>query len=230
MMDTSRSMNITMNKLTGQTKLSFMKKAVTSTVTSLSERASISVIRFGEEAFPVGRSGSAPPYLWQSATQKHKEAIINDVKSTQVRGRSNWIQGFNLAFRVIKNSLQQIKAQNNTGSCDLENIALLFFSDGIYNLPGNATDDDIVKAVSTQVEEIESMGDYHIHPFFYSLGNSDVDQVAKQISCAVNGYWAPVIGSTASPTNVTAGYQALFATPVSMWNTGLCVCSVPYVD
>merc|ERR1719183_210796 len=104
-----------------------MKKAVTSTVTSLSSRASISVIRFGEEAFPVGRSGSAPPYLWQSATQKHKEAIINDVESTQVRGRSNWIQGFNLAFRLIKNSLQQIKAQNSTGSCDLENIALLFF-------------------------------------------------------------------------------------------------------
>lgn len=214
-------MNNTMNKLTGQTKLSFMKKAVTSTVSSLSERASVSVIRFGEEAFPVGRSGASAPYLWQSATQAHKEAIIKDVKSIQVRGRSNYIQGFNLAFRLIKNSLQQIQAQNNTGSCDLENIALLFFSDGILNLPGDAKDDDIVKLVSSQVNDIESMGDYHIHPFFYSLGNSDVNQVEKQLSCAVDGYWEPVIGSTASPTNVTAGYQALFATPVSMLFTDL---------
>lgn len=57
LMDTSRSMNETMSKSSRETKLNYMKRAVTASISSLSERASIAVIRFGELAHLVGRPG-----------------------------------------------------------------------------------------------------------------------------------------------------------------------------
>ena len=213
-MDTSRSMNETINKVTGETKLSFMKKTVTSTISTLSDSATIAVVRFGEEAMLVGRQGARPPFLWQKATPTYKEMLIKNITNLDVRGRSNWVSGFDLAFTLIKNSLEHIRATKNN-TCELENIALLFFSDGDYNLPAGATDEDIVNVVSSNVKEVEGMGDYHIQPFFYSIGNSDVNQVTKQISCDedVDGYWAAVTG-TITPGNLTSGYQALFSIPM----------------
>ena len=173
-LDTSRSMNETLSKslLPSETKLSFAKKSAIATINTLSERASISVIRFGEDAMPIGRKGSSPPFLWQKATKSHKKMIIEDINKIDTRGRSNWVSGFDFAFKVIENSLKYIEAKDNTTSCELENIALLFFSDGEYNLPAGVTDKEIVDVVSDHVKVIEGMGDYHIFPFFYSLGNS----------------------------------------------------------
>lgn len=152
--------------------------------------------------------------MWQQATASHKNRIIQDINAMEVNGRSNWQVGFNFTFKLIENSLKHVQAKN-IFSCKLENIALLFFSDGLFNMPAGSTDDDLVRIVGHHVQKIESKGDFHIHPFFYSLGNSDVGQVAKQIACSssVDGYWAP-ISSAIAPGNVTVGYQSLFSTPM----------------
>ena len=231
-------MNETLSKslLPSETKLSFAKKSAIATINTLSESASISVIRFGEEAMPIGRKGSSPPFLWQKATKSHKKKIIDDIHKIDTRGRSNWVSGFDFAFKVIENSLKYIEATDNATSCELENIALLFFSDGEYNLPAGVTDKEIVDVVSDHVKVIEGMGDYHIFPFFYSLGNSgkpftfyqqyfyfneahylmlcfsprssiDMNHVSKELSCAVDGYWIPVKSDTITPANLTMDYQ-----------------------
>ncbi len=77
-------MNDIMNKETGETKLSYMKKAVASVVSTLSQKASIAVIRFGEFASLVGRPGAESPFLWQQATDSHKERIIQDIHDIDV--------------------------------------------------------------------------------------------------------------------------------------------------
>jgi len=209
-MDTSRSMNSTINQKTGETKLSYMKKVVASTVSSLSDKASIAVIRFGELPSLVGRPGSSEPFLWRDATASHKKRLIQDIYKLDARGRSNWVSAFDFTFRLIKNSLRHIEAREEY-ACKLENIAFLFFSDGEYNLPSKVTDEDIVDVVSSKVEHVEAMGDYHIHTFLYSIGSTD--SLSKQIACAVDGYWTPVT-STMAPVNVTSGYQSLFSTPM----------------
>lgn len=199
-MDTSRSMNETMtgSRIKGETKLSYMKKVVTSTISTINEFASIAVIRYGEFAHLVGRSGATEPFMWQHATKKHKDRITQEVNNMDVFGRSNWIIGFEFAFRLIRNSLRQINATSYDQQCELENIAVLFFSDGEYNMPAGVKDKEIVNLVSTNVAEIEKSGRYSIHPFFYSVGHANPDQVEKQISCdeAVNGYWSFVNGAT----------------------------------
>lgn len=208
-------MNETINTITGETKLSVVKNAAASTVAALSEKASIAVIRFGEVTDIIGQElGASPnsPNLWQKATSSHKETLIEEINAIDVSGRSNWVTGFNLAFELIRNSLRETRNVEEN-ACELENVALLFFSDGSYNLPGGITDEEIVELVSSNVKEVESMGDYHLHTFLYSVGNTDTSQVMKQISCAVDGYWTPVSG-TMSPGNITNGYQALFSTPM----------------
>lgn len=212
MMDTSRSMNETMSTKTRETKLSYMKKAVTSAISTLSKRASIAVIRFGEYPEMVGRPGSTQPFLWRQATTEHKNRLVKSVNAIEVKGRSNWPAAFNFAFRLIRNSIDHSDARN-IHECDLENVALLFFSDGRYNMPAGVTDEEIVNTVSTNVERVETSGDYKMHTFLYSLGNTNKDQVEKQISCAVGGYWTPV-NSNIAPGNVTIGYQSVFSTPM----------------
>ncbi|KAL9181305.1 hypothetical protein ACHAXT_010110 [Thalassiosira profunda] len=214
LMDTSRSMNETLIRTTNgtETKLSYMKKAVRSTVRGLSERASVAVIRFGEFPSIVGRPGAEEPFFWKQATEEHRDDLVESINKINVQGRSNWVSAFNFAFSLIRNSLAHTKAKDEY-ACELENIALLFFSDGGYNLPAGTSDDDVVELVSARVKEVEAAGDYHIHPFFYSLGNMDPDQVEKQISCAVDGYWTPTTGSIA-PGNLTSGYSTLFSTPM----------------
>ncbi|KAL7551755.1 hypothetical protein ACHAWF_014944 [Thalassiosira exigua] len=211
-MDTSRSMNTTMNVKTGETKLSYMKKAVTSTVSTLSDEASVAVIRFGELPQLVGRPGAQTPFLWRQATAAHKRRIIDDVQALEVQGRSNWMAAFKLAFGLIANSLLDIKSTKEE-ACKLENIAVLFFSDGNYNMPLGVTEDDLVSKYSSGVAKVESFGDYKVHSFFYSLGDTDASQVSKKIACASSGLFAPVTSET-SPFNVTSGYQSYFSTPM----------------
>ena len=217
-------MNETINSITGsETKLSFVKNAAISTVSALSEKASIAVVRFGEVATIVGQEGNnvvvdgalltnnSPP-LWQKATTDYKERLVAEINDIEVSGRSNWIAGYNFAFELIRNSLRK-NADVDTYACELENIALLFFSDGSYNLPGGITDEQVINFISSNVKEVEAMGDYHLHTFLYSVGNTDTNQIMKQISCEVDGYWTSVSGKM-SPGNVTNGYQALFSTPM----------------
>jgi hypothetical protein len=196
-------MNETLNEKTNSTKLSFMKEAVISTVNALSVESSIAVIRFGESPELVGRR-STDPLLWEKATSVNKERIISYIENIEVNGRSDVVEGLELTFDLIRNSLNQINGQGTQG-CNLENIALLFFSDGDFNT-GN-TKEEIVDSFSFYVEEVENMGDYHVATFLYSIGNPN--QVMKQISCALDGYWTPVLG-TSTPGNVTSGYQVLF--------------------
>ncbi len=215
-------MNETINSITGETKLSFVKNAAVSVVSALSDKASIAVVRFGEVATIVGRDGNdvvvdgesstkSPP-LWQKATSDYKEILAAEINDIEVSGRSNWIAGYNFAFELIRNSLRK-NEDVDTSACELENIALLFFSDGSYNLPGEITDEQIINFISSNVKEVEAMGDYHLHTFLYSVGNTDTNQIMKQISCEVDGYWTSVSGKM-SPGNVTNGYQALFSTPM----------------
>ena len=210
LMDTSRSMKDRMSLTSDMSKLSFMKAVVTSTLGSLSEKDSIAVIRFGETAQLVNHPGAMPPYLWEEASADHVVRLIEAVNDIEGVGRSNWMKGFDFAFDLIESSLQRIIA-NDKKSCTVENIALLFFSDGRMNLPSGISDQEVVDFVSSRVKSVESRGYFHLHSFLYSLGNSDVKQVAKQISCAVDGYWKSVT-STGSPANVTNGYVTLFST------------------
>jgi hypothetical protein len=204
-MDTSRSMSATLNENTNATMLSFMKEAVISTVKALSEISYISVIRFGESPEMIGRP-STDPLLWEQATSENKERIITQIENIEVNGRSDVVQGLEFTFDLIRNSLSRINGQD-TQACELENIALLFFSDGDFNY--GKTNEEIVDAFSSYVEEVENLGDYHLATFLYSIGNTDPNQVMKQISCAVDGYWTPV-SSISTPGNVTSGYQVLF--------------------
>lgn len=220
LMDTSRSMNETINSITGETKLSFVKNAAVSAVSALSEKASIAVVRFGEVATIIGQEGNDAvvdgltnlPPLWQKATTDYKERLVAEINDIEVSGRSNWIAGYNFAFELIRNSLRK-NEDVDTYACELENIALLFFSDGSYNLPGGVTDEQIINFISSNVKEVEAMGDYHLHTFLYSVGNTDSNQIMKQISCEVDGYWTSVSGKM-SAGNVTNGYQALFSIPM----------------
>ena len=92
-------MNDTLNANTGETKLSFVKNAAVSTISALSDKASIAVIRFGEVATIIGQyeGGSissssssvllnSPP-LWQKATTDHKERLIDEISGIEVIGR-----------------------------------------------------------------------------------------------------------------------------------------------
>ena len=94
-MDTSRSMNGTLNEKTNATKLSFMKEAVISTVNALSIESSVSVIRFGESPELVGRP-STDPLLWEKATSVNKERIISYIENIEVNGRSDVVEGLRL--------------------------------------------------------------------------------------------------------------------------------------
>lgn len=198
-------MSATLNENTNVTMLSFMKEAVISTVKALSETSHVSVIRFGESPEMIGRP-STDPLLWEKATSENKERIITQIETIEVNGRSDVVQGLEFTFDLIRNSLNQSNVQD-TQACELENIALLFFSDGDFN--SGISNDEIVNAYSSYVEEVESLGDYHLATFLYSIGNTDPNQVMKQISCAVDGYWTPV-SSISTPGKIISGYQALF--------------------
>ena len=110
--------------------------------------------------------------------------------------------------------MSHINATNGQ-TCELENIGILFFSDGEYNLPQGMQDEELVDFFASGVTRIESMGegDYHIHTFFYSIGNTNVDQPAKKIACATDGYWIPADSSSLS-SNVTRSYHTLFSFPM----------------
>jgi len=213
MLDTSRSMGEPLNAGSNQTKLSYMKQSAIAVLNTLSSNDSIAVIRFAEIPRLVNRPSQLPPLIWEKASKTAVQNIINGVNELEVNGRSNWNEAFDFAFDLIDNSLNSVAAAGDEIYCDLENIAVLFFSDGEYNLPAGATDDSVVSLVSTRVNETENMGDYHVHMFLYSLGYNDPTGVEKQISCAVDGYWKPVLLGT-SPLNVTNGYQTLFSTPM----------------
>lgn len=212
LMDTSRSMSDFISDNSNQTKIEYMKEVVGLTLGLLSDKDTVSVIRFGEAAKVVGRLGALPPHLWQAASKNYVNRLIQDVNAIEVMGRSNWMKGFDFAFDLIDNSLEKIIA-SDSDRCKIENIALLFFSDGGMNLPLGITDAEVVEFFSSRVKSIESKGDFHLHPFLYTLGNDDPFQVAKQISCSSQGYWRPINGET-SAANVTSGYQTLFSTPM----------------
>jgi len=211
LMDTSRSMNTTMNAKTKETRLMKMKKAVASTVATMSKNMSVAVIKFGEYPSMVGRPGSSQPFMWRRADKNYKQQLINDINAIDVMGRSNWVAAFDFAFKLIRNSLLHVESVGNH-ACKLENVAFLFFSDGEYNLPNGVTDQEITDLVSSKVEQVENMGDYHVHPFLYSVGNQDTT-VTKEISCAVDGYWTRVT-SAMTPGNVTSGYEQYFSIPM----------------
>lgn len=213
MLDTSRSMGEPLNANSEQTKMAYMKQSAIAVLKTLSPNDSIAVIRFAEIPTLANRPFQLPPYLWEKASKANVESIIESINELKVNGRSNWNDAFDFAFGLIKNSLESAAVGGDESSCALENIAVLFFSDGDYNLPAEATDESVVSFVSTKVEETEKMGDYHVHMFLYSLGHSDASGVEKQISCAVDGYWKPVLRGV-SPVNVTNGYQILFSTPM----------------
>mmetsp|Transcript_1326 Transcript_1326/g.2174 ORF Transcript_1326/g.2174 Transcript_1326/m.2174 type:complete len:678 (+) Transcript_1326:203-2236(+) len=213
MLDTSRSMGEKLNARSEQTKLSYMKQSVIAVLNTLSPNDSIAVIRFAEIPRLVNRPSQVPPYLWEKASKATVANIIDIVNALEVNGRSNWNDAFGFAFNLINNSLESNAAIGDESYCDLENIAVLFFSDGEYNLPAGATDESVVSFVSAKVTETENMGDNHVHMFLYTLGHNDPSGVEKKISCAVDGYWKPVLQGT-SPVNVTNGYQTLFSTPL----------------
>ena len=214
MLDTSRSMIEPLDAGRSEhTKLSYMKQSAVAVLNTLTANDSIAVIRFAEIPRLVNRPTQLPPLLWEKASKATVENMIESVNKLEVNGRSNWNDAFAFAFNLINNSLESGAAIGDESYCDLENIAVLFFSDGGYNLPMGATDDSVASFLSAKVKETENMGDYHVHMFFYTLGDNNPNGVEKKLSCAVDGYWKPILRGT-SPANVTNNYQTLFSTPM----------------
>lgn len=183
-LDTSRSMGDPLITGSNQTKLAYMQQTVKAVLNTLSPNDSIAVIRFAEVARLVDQPMQLPPYLWEKATTNTVNNIIDEVNKLEVNGRSNWEEAFGFAFDLIQDSLKSIAAVDVDSSCDLENIAVMFFSDGQYNLPDGATDKSIVNFVSTKVDETKAMGDNSVFMFLYSLGYNDPSGPEKKISCA----------------------------------------------
>ena len=216
LLDKSLSMGEPINANSNETvtKLDYMKRAVKSIMGFLTENDSVAVVTFSETARVRGHAGIAPPYYWKPANFTNIQQLMNEVDALQPSGRSNWIEGFDTAFDLIELSLENIAASNE--ECTIENVGLLFFSDGYMNLPVGITDIEVTKYVETRINSAEAIsrtGDFQIHPFLYSIGNPSPKQAAKEISCASNGLWKPVLDDT-SIRNVTIGYETLFSTPL----------------
>lgn len=116
---------------------------------------------------------------------------------------------------MIDNSLKQI-ALDTKDDCKVENVGLLFFSDGDMNMPGGITNGEVTSLVASRIQSAEAIsvtGDFQIHPFLYSLANDSPKQVSKEISCAADGIWKPLYADTGIQ-NVTMGYETLFSTPM----------------
>lgn len=173
------------------------------------------VITFAENAHIRGTNEKDPPFYWKPANNSNIQLLIDEVDALQASGRSNWLEGFDLAFDVIDNSLEHINS-NGTDECKVENVALLFFSDGAMNLPVGITDQDIIQFVASRVRSAEAIGeggDFYVHPFYYSVANDDPLQLTKDISCASGGIWKPLTEDM-GPGNATIGYETLFSTPM----------------
>jgi hypothetical protein len=149
------------------------------------------------------------------ASTENIERLINEVTGMTAMGRSNWMGGFDAAFNLIDNSLEQI-ATNGTHDCMVENVALLFFSDGDMNLPIGVTNRQVTEFVTDRIESAESLnseGLFKIYPFFYSIANTDPEQLANTMSCPTGGIWKPLTEDV-GVSNATGGYQTLFSTPM----------------
>ena len=198
-----------------RTKLEYMKYLVTYTMSQLADEDTLSVVTFSENALVRGHSGESRPYYWKPANSSNVQLLIDEVNALQSSGRSNWMEGFDVTFNLIDESLRRIVA-NNEDECKVENVALMFFSDGDMNLPAGITGAEVTKYVETRIkmsEAISTTGDFHIHPFLYTLGNASPKQVAKDISCASNGIWRGLTEEV-SAQNVTYGLETLFSTPM----------------
>lgn len=196
------------------TKLDYMKQVVKTIMRFLTDNDSVAVVTFAETARVRGHAGIAPPYYWKPANVTNVQQLMDEVDALQPSGRSNWIEGFDETFDLIEFSLKNIVASNK--ACAIENVGLLFFSDGDMNLPAGITDPEVTKYVQARIksaEAISTTGDFQIHPFLYSIGNPSQKQAAKEISCASNGLWKPIVADT-TIRNVTIGYETLFSTPL----------------
>lgn len=173
------------------------------------------VITFAENAHIRGTNEKDPPFFWKPANNSNIQLLIDEVDALQASGRSNWLEGFDLAFDVIDNSLEHINS-NGTDECKVENVALLFFSDGAMNLPVGITDQEIIQFVASRVRSAEAIGeggDFYVHPFYFSVANDDPIQLTKDISCASGGIWKPLTEEM-GPGYATIGYETLFSTPM----------------
>ena len=88
-----------------------MKQAVISTVNALSAESSVAIVRFAESPELVGRS-STDPLLWDKATSVNKERIISYIENIETNGRSDVVEGLELTFDLIRNSLNRINGQD----------------------------------------------------------------------------------------------------------------------
>jgi hypothetical protein len=174
------------------------------------------VVTFAETARVRGYNGVDPLYHWMPANVTNVARLISEIDAMQPSGRSNWMEGFDVTFNLIENSLKTI-AENDKDDCNVENVGLLFFSDGDMNLPAWITSDEVTKYVETRIKSAEAIsetGDYQIHPFLYSISNEEPKQTAKDISCVSHGIWIPLTEEM-SARNATLGYETLFSTPLS---------------
>ena len=145
-------------------------------------------------------------YYWQPANDSNIEELIDKVNALQPSRRSNWLEGFTVAFDLIDNSLL-IDVNSTQDGCKVENVGLLFFSDGDMNLPQGITNLEVTKFVETRILAAEAISDdIQIYPFLYSIANADPLQAAKEISCATNGLWKPLTEEM-GPENATNGYE-----------------------
>jgi hypothetical protein len=172
-LDTSGSMG-------SRGRLDLMKEAAKRVIGTLGVSDYFSVIEFNDNANHVGTaSGDDHSALLLRANSDNKNAMLEKIDALQASGGTEFITGFDLAFKTFKSS----DSVELSSSC---HKAILFLTDG--------DNKDDTGALMTFIDQQRSVYEAEKRPvlFTYSFGAGATNDVPKNIACANDGIWAPV--------------------------------------
>jgi len=171
-LDTSGSMR-------SRGRLDLMKEAAKRVIGTLGVSDYFSVIAFNDNANHVGNAFVDDSALLLRANSDNKNAMLEKIDALQAAGGTNFITGFDLAFKTFKSS----DAAELSSSC---HKAILFLTDGENN--------DDTGALMSFIDQQRSVYEAEKKPvlFTYSFGAGATNDVPKNIACANDGIWAPV--------------------------------------
>ena len=169
-LDTSGSMQ-------SEDRLGLMKEAAKRVIGTLGVSDYFSVIEFNDNANHVGTTDSSSGLL--RADSDNKKAMMEKVDALEASGGTQFITGFDLAFKTFKSS-DLVELSSNCHK------AILFLTDG-----DNKDDTGIL---INFIDQQLSAYDEEKRPvlFTYSFGAGATNDVPKNIACAQDGIWAPV--------------------------------------
>ena len=169
-LDTSGSMQ-------SEDRLGLMKEAAKRVIGTLGVSDYFSVIEFNDNANHVGTTDSSSGLL--RADSDNKKAMMEKVDALEASGGTQFITGFDLAFKTFKSS-DLVELSSNCHK------AILFLTDG--------DNKDNTGILMNFIDQQLSAYDEEKRPvlFTYSFGAGATNDVPKNIACAQDGIWAPV--------------------------------------